>query len=247
MSDADPDSRGENELKRALMAAFGDDAMSILDDEFDDEYSDEALMAMKQSQEVPLPPPITTVTPNPIPPSLEITEADSVRAQWMKQLCSAIYFPTIDSQTSASTQFVVFSVGENRFGIPLDAVCEIGRCPQVTQLPCTPGWLRGVANFRGEVHSVTDFRNLVGITGQRPVVGEMVVVIRSPKTHATTALAVDQVIGIKKLESDESNPPKFEQFSKIGCGVSQDDDSTVFLVDPNRVFAMADLKTPTPA
>src|SRR4029079_10550845 len=56
-------------------------------------------------------------------------------------------------------QFVVFRLGEDDFGLPIEAVNEVARVPdQITRLPKAPKFLEGVVNLRGEVLPVVDQR-----------------------------------------------------------------------------------------
>ena len=56
-------------------------------------------------------------------------------------------------------QFVVFRLGDDEFGLPIEAVDEVARVPdQITRLPKTPKFLEGVVNLRGEVLPVVDQR-----------------------------------------------------------------------------------------
>ena len=56
-------------------------------------------------------------------------------------------------------QFLVFRLGDDEFGLPIEAVDEVARVPdQITRLPKTPKFLEGVVNLRGEVLPVVDQR-----------------------------------------------------------------------------------------
>ena len=54
---------------------------------------------------------------------------------------------------------MVFRLGDDEFGLPIEAVDEVARVPdQITRLPKTPKFLEGVVNLRGEVLPVVDQR-----------------------------------------------------------------------------------------
>ena len=54
---------------------------------------------------------------------------------------------------------MVFRLGEDEFGLPIEAVDEVARVPdQITRLPKTPKFLEGVVNLRGDVLPVVDQR-----------------------------------------------------------------------------------------
>ena len=59
----------------------------------------------------------------------------------------------------AIAQFVVFRLGSEEFGLPIEAVDEVALVPErLTRLPKTPKFLEGVINRRGMVLPVVDQR-----------------------------------------------------------------------------------------
>ncbi len=53
---------------------------------------------------------------------------------------------------------VAFLVAEERYGFELAHVREILPLQRITPLPCTPGFVLGIANVRGEILSVIDLK-----------------------------------------------------------------------------------------
>ena len=49
---------------------------------------------------------------------------------------------------------VVVRLGGGRFALPMDAVAEVGRTPEVTRVPGTPAWVTGVTNWRGRILTI---------------------------------------------------------------------------------------------
>ena len=231
----------DEELRLALAAAFGDEAMDFLDD--DEEDGDEA--------------PAELILRN--IPGLENLDSpdnkDSSRLRWMKKLTAAIYADRLTAGESdksgpatragsnaIANRFLLFGIGEQQFGLPLESVGEIARLPHVTELPLTPNFLRGITNVRGKIVSVTDFRNLIQETGPRPSVGEKIIIVHSRKTPAVTALIVDQVFGTRELhrpspELTELRPPVKE----IATGAARLDEQTIILIDADLLLGQTDL------
>ena len=59
---------------------------------------------------------------------------------------------------SRETHIVGFKVGRETFGIPIAALHEIVRVPEITAVPDAPDYLEGVINLRGKIVSVLDLR-----------------------------------------------------------------------------------------
>lgn len=58
-------------------------------------------------------------------------------------------------------ELVVVRLGGCRYAVPMAAVAEVGRPPALTRVPGLPGWVAGVANWRGRVLAVIDLRTLL--------------------------------------------------------------------------------------
>ncbi|PKN82918.1 MAG: chemotaxis protein CheW, partial [Chloroflexi bacterium HGW-Chloroflexi-9] len=55
-------------------------------------------------------------------------------------------------------QLVVFELGNEAYGININAVREIIRMQAITSVPDSPEYVRGVINLRGRVIPVADLR-----------------------------------------------------------------------------------------
>ncbi|WP_028535500.1 chemotaxis protein CheW [Paludibacterium yongneupense] len=61
-------------------------------------------------------------------------------------------------------QMVVFRLGREEFGVPIDSVQEIVRVPdELTHVPKAPSFVEGVINLRGSVLPVVDQRRRLGL------------------------------------------------------------------------------------
>lgn len=65
---------------------------------------------------------------------------------------------TADAQQSAprNLQIVVFKLGEEDYGLPIEQIKEVVITPAITRMPQTPEFVRGVANIRGNVIAILD-------------------------------------------------------------------------------------------
>ena len=59
--------------------------------------------------------------------------------------------------------FFSFMLSGTAYAVPVTAVKEVLPYEQVTPVPRTPDYLKGVVNIRGTVISVIDFRVLFGL------------------------------------------------------------------------------------
>ena len=64
----------------------------------------------------------------------------------------------LNASAVRETQIVGFQVGRETYGIPIMALHEIVRVPEITSVPDAPAHLEGVINLRGKIVSVVDLR-----------------------------------------------------------------------------------------
>jgi purine-binding chemotaxis protein CheW len=61
-------------------------------------------------------------------------------------------------QGGKTFQIVSFTVGKEEYGVHIEAVQEIVRMPEITHLPQTQSFIKGVINLRGNIIPVIDMR-----------------------------------------------------------------------------------------
>lgn len=106
---------------------------------------------------------------------------------------------------AGESRFVVFRLGDEEFGLPVDAVVEVARVPErITRVPRTPAFLEGVVNLRGEVLPVIDQRRRFGMPPLDARDGCRVVVVRTE--HHRAGLIVDAVTGVLPVARDAVEP-----------------------------------------
>lgn len=102
-------------------------------------------------------------------------------------------------------QFLVFRLGDDEFGLPIEAVNEVARVPeQITRLPKTPKFLEGVVNLRGDVLPVVDQRRRFDMPALADGGARRLVVVRTERHKA--GLIVDSVSEVLRCFADEIEP-----------------------------------------
>lgn len=102
-------------------------------------------------------------------------------------------------------QFVVFRLGDDEFGLPIEAVNEVARVPdQITRLPKAPKFLEGVVNLRGEVLPVVDQRRRFDMPAVEHKGARRLVVVRTERHRA--GLIVDSVSEVLRCFAADIEP-----------------------------------------
>lgn len=97
-------------------------------------------------------------------------------------------------------QVVVFRLGTEEFGVPIDSVQEIVRVPEtLTHVPKAPRSVEGVINLRGSVLPVVDLRRRLGLAAVARNDGQRIVVFLIHGVR--TGFIVDAVAEVLKVPS----------------------------------------------
>jgi purine-binding chemotaxis protein CheW len=109
-------------------------------------------------------------------------------------------------------KYLTFMVGKEEFGVAVLKVREIMGMQDVTSLPLTPSFLKGVLNLRGKVTPVIDLRLKFGLPGIDTTERTCIVVVQ---VHGESApivigIVVDEVSEVVTMASgDIEDTPDF--------------------------------------
>ncbi|CAN5746513.1 chemotaxis protein CheW [soil metagenome] len=161
--------------------------------------------------------------------------------QRLKSMGASAVQPETDSARSGGEdrQFVVFRLGDDEFGLPIEAVEEVARVPdQITRLPRTPKFLEGVVNLRGEVLPVVDQRRRFDMPLLERQGARRLIVVRTERHKA--GLIVDSVSEVLRFASDaiEPSPNLTNEAVRLVAGVINLEASgrIVLLLDPAELL-----------
>jgi purine-binding chemotaxis protein CheW len=102
-------------------------------------------------------------------------------------------------------QLVVFRLGREEFGVPIDSVQEIVRVPeQLTAVPRAPAFVEGVINLRGSVLPVIDLRRRLGLGDVERSDRQRIMVFLIERV--CTGFIVDSVAEVLKVERAAIEP-----------------------------------------
>jgi purine-binding chemotaxis protein CheW len=139
---------------------------------------------------------------------------------------------------------LVFRLGDDEFGLPIDAVVEVAQVPlQITRVPKTPKFLEGVVNLRGEVLPVVDQRRRFDLPKLETNEARRLMVIKTERHRA--GLIVDSVSDVLRTYRDSVAPPPEltdEKTSRLVRGVINLEKANriVLLLDPTELLTRAE-------
>ncbi|EJL26228.1 chemotaxis signal transduction protein [Novosphingobium sp. AP12] len=139
-------------------------------------------------------------------------------------------------------RFLLFRIGEESFGLPIDAVQEVALLPpRLTPLPKAPAFVQGVMNVRGQVIPVIDqARRFNGV----PVVGSKARVIVVRIGELTAGFTVDAVSQVVQPSADALRPAPdlgsegARVFDRVAA--LDGEDTLVLIVSPQELLDRAE-------
>jgi purine-binding chemotaxis protein CheW len=144
---------------------------------------------------------------------------------------------------SRETHIVGFRVGRETYGVPIKALHEIVRVPEITAVPDAPDYLEGVINLRGKIVSVVDLRKRFG----KPSTGldrrsRILVVEHGGRL---VGMIVDSASEVLKIpESDIESAPAMMQEGGLDCvtGLGKYQGRLIILLDIGKILAARELR-----
>ena len=89
--------------------------------------------------------------------------------------------------------------------VPIGAIVELAVCENITPVPLTHGWVRGLTNLRGQLYTVIDLSVLLGGDETRLSRDARIVVLSDGGLNS--CLLVNDVMGLKVFPEDHPRKP----------------------------------------
>ena len=147
------------------------------------------------------------------------------------------------AQSVTHNKYLTFSLGQEEYGVEILKVREIIGVMDITPVPQTPKYVKGVINLRGKVIPVVDLR-LKFKMEERSYDERTCIIVVEIKTKGSTILmgvVVDSVSEVMPIPSDQIEPPP-EMGGSIKSsyimGMAKTKDDVKILLDIDRSVAI---------
>lgn len=140
---------------------------------------------------------------------------------------------------SREKHIVGFRVGRETYGVPITALHEIVRVPEITAVPDAPHYLEGVINLRGKIVSVVDLRKRFGKPATELNRRCRILVVEHD--GRLVGMIVDSATEVLKIPgNDIEAAPAMMQEGGLDCvtGLGKYKGRLIILLDINRVLAI---------
>ena len=125
----------------------------------------------------------------------------------LERRAESLSLEAAEEDTSDLVSMLLFRIGEERYAVLLADVREIFQEYAVTPIPCTPPYVLGVTNVRGEILSVTDAAQLMGIGKTVGPLGRRPPAIVVNREGVSTALVAEEIGDIVEVADAAIEPP----------------------------------------
>lgn len=138
-------------------------------------------------------------------------------------------------------QIVIFTLDEQGYGIPLNAVSRVVRMVEITPLPGSPAFISGVVNVRGEIMAVIDLRQRFGLPDHTsPLAGQLLITRWGRRSFVLMADCVNGICDCRETACTEAE----EIFPDLPwlAGVARLPDGLILLQDLDRLLTTQELQ-----
>ncbi|HET9957633.1 MAG TPA: chemotaxis protein CheW [Polyangiaceae bacterium] len=144
---------------------------------------------------------------------------------------------------SLAGKYMTFRLATEDYGFEILKVRELIGLMEITRVPRSPSYIRGVINLRGKVIPVVDLRVKFEMESVEPTSQTVIIVVQLGPQHGglTMGVMVDEVLEVRAIESkDVEPPPTFQSQTATDfiLGVGKAENRVVFLLDIDRILSV---------
>jgi purine-binding chemotaxis protein CheW len=139
-------------------------------------------------------------------------------------------------------KFLTFLMANERYGLEILKVREIIGMMDVTGIPTTPAFIRGVINLRGKVIPVVDLRLKFGMEAREDMQKTCIIVVHLARAaqEVTMGIIVDEVSDVLNIHQDQIEPPPYfgaNIRTDFILGMGKVDQKVMTMLDIDRVLS----------
>lgn len=140
-------------------------------------------------------------------------------------------------------KYMTFKLATEEYGLAILRVREIIGLMDITRVPKTKEYIRGVINLRGKVIPVVDLRLIFGMVRTENTDQTVIIVVQW--THGTTSttmgILVDEVLEVMNIEAAQIEPPPDlpaeRDSNDFILGIGKADKRVICLLDIEQVLS----------
>jgi purine-binding chemotaxis protein CheW len=145
-------------------------------------------------------------------------------------------------------KYLTFNLREEFYGVNVNWILQIIAVPDITEIPKTPDFVKGVINLRGKIIPVIDLRLRFRLPPKDYDERTSIVVIKTTRPdrgEIYTGLIIDKVLEVLDIHQDEIEPPPafgVDAFAQFIAGMAKVRNRVVSLLNIDDILMEIDLQ-----
>ena len=138
--------------------------------------------------------------------------------------------------SSSEIQLVVFKLGLEEYGVSILQVQEIKRITQITRVPHTPEYIKGVINLRVSVLPVIDLKKRLNLPEQQSTEDARIIIVKVNEISVGMMVdAVSEVMTINEQNIDSPDVVAGSVAANYLSGVGKLDNRLLILLNLEKI------------
>ncbi|HUY03897.1 MAG TPA: chemotaxis protein CheW [Rhodocyclaceae bacterium] len=108
------------------------------------------------------------------------------------------------AESADSPEWLEFLLAQEKYGLESRHVREVHPLENLTPLPCTPDFVLGIVNLRGEILSVIDLKKFFALPEKGLTDLNKIIVLES--ANMRFGVLADAILGVRRIPSAEIQP-----------------------------------------
>lgn len=144
-----------------------------------------------------------------------------------------------DEEDTQKDKYLIFSIGNEYYGIDIKYVIEIIGMEPITEVPELPDYIKGVINLRGKIIPVMDVR--LKFKKQSKEYDDRTCIIVVDIENISIGLIIDRVLEVVNIEENNISPPprinsNRDNSNKYIKGIGKIQNEVRLLIDCNKLL-----------
>jgi purine-binding chemotaxis protein CheW len=166
----------------------------------------------------------------------------------MSESATATMEPAVSDVIDRAGKYLTFGLGAEEYGLEILKVQEIMKMVEITTVPRTPGFVRGVINLRGKVIPVVDLRLKFDMEDVETTEKTCIIVVQVAHEQSTLTMGiiVDEVSEVLDIAGCEIEPaPAFGTSvdTTFILGMAKAKGAVKILLDIDKVLSSHEIAT----
>lgn len=153
---------------------------------------------------------------------------------------------TLNQKKKISNKYLIFSLGDENYGIPITKVREVIRFVKITNLHESSLFLKGVINLRGRIIPIIDMRLKLGMEEKDYTDRTVFIIVevlgkQGPFLLGISVDAVNDVVDIEYKTLEKTPDLGLNLKSQYLYGIAQIDENMIMVINIDRILTTEEI------